>query len=99
MTLIFGTNDGVWQVRDGRHERIALAGRYVSHVANSGSLRRSHNRIGESMVEIGCDPAAFLRVALQGFELDPQDSSLELVEPRNGTGQRAWVSAFRSVFA
>lgn len=37
MTLILGTNDGVWQVTDGRYERIALDGKYVSHVATSGS--------------------------------------------------------------
>ena len=35
--MILGTNDGVWQVTDGRHERIALDGKYVSHVATSGS--------------------------------------------------------------
>jgi photosystem II stability/assembly factor-like uncharacterized protein len=34
--MIFGTNDGVWTMADGRGERIALPGKDVSHVATRG---------------------------------------------------------------
>ena len=34
MNIVFGTSDGVWQLDGGAAERIRLAGKTVSHVAN-----------------------------------------------------------------
>jgi hypothetical protein len=34
MSLVFGTSDGVWDLRESRYRRLALADKEVSHVAN-----------------------------------------------------------------
>lgn len=36
MGVIFATADGVWKIEEGRFDRVGLAGKYVSHVANRG---------------------------------------------------------------
>ncbi len=36
MTMILGTDDGVWRCEDGASTRVALAGKRVVHVAASG---------------------------------------------------------------
>ena len=38
MTVVFGTRDGLWQIEDGTSERIGLAGKAVSHVADRNSM-------------------------------------------------------------
>jgi hypothetical protein len=34
MTLVFGTSDGVWELKESRYRRLAPADKEVSHVAN-----------------------------------------------------------------
>ena len=38
MTIVFGTRDGLWQLENGTSERIGLAGKTVSHVADRNGV-------------------------------------------------------------
>ena len=47
MNIAFGTSDGVWRLDNGKGERIGLAGKAVSHVANrSGTILAAAPRDG-----------------------------------------------------